>query len=1288
MDPATDPRRNPEAAAGFFELSLRALFQLLRDGVDLGPEGRIPAYGGGLFSAARDANSPFPDFDELTLGDAAVAQILDLLTHVQTRRGKVTLSYRELDVEQLGALYEGLLERAVDYVDERTGPLWRIRLDGDLVLVTAEQLADLRNRRGEAGAEATEEAPDAEEEEDNGAEAAEAEEDDEADAELASSTGGKKPIRVLPPAPGSPNPIPVGSVILRPGLGRKQSGSYYTNSAFVEYLVREAIDPLAENKPPEEILQLAVCDPAMGSGHFLVGACRRLAEHLLVAYKTRYAEEAARAEARGEERLPHELLLESGIHAELAAVWGNEPAELTVCRRLVAFHCLYGVDKNPLAVELARVSLWLATAASDHPLTFLNHRLVPGDSLLGITVDDLLRPFLPRGGKRKKADEKPLTGDREVLAGYGGVAADELHRRLRQSFRFLREIERLETEQPGDFEDQQQAYLAMRQELEDFIDGHALRIGRAFLDEDNTAAHPEVANQWMKEIQDLHRVTEETRARAEAAICKGRELRALCWELAFPERFFEPDPEGDGVRRRERPGFDAMLGNPPWEKIKPAKKEFFAQNDPAIRDYQGQSLNQRIAVISRQNPDAPARWQNYEAQNKRLAAMLLKGGVYDWQIVEVNGERTGGDPDLFKLFLERFHQLVRPGGRVGVLMPAGLYALEGATGLRQLLFTQSKVEAIYSFENWGKRFFPIHASFKFVTLVFSKQTAASQSFPAAFMLRNEKFMALPRAEREARTVRITSDYIRLTSPGYLSLVEVRDDRERQFVERIYRAVPPLGKKLEGPGAWDVEFRTEFHMTNDAWHFRTRQWLEAYGCEKRGSSYVAQPEEWYRERAEFVPGARYIVPEGNKYRISSEKPPEQERKRGARGREVEVLSGFLLVDRARDENELPVIPGATYVPLYEGRMVHQFDHAAKAYVSGEGRGAKWRDLDFTEKALIPHFYVDGTHITVGARAGFCDVTGQTNERSLLAALIPAGHPAGNKVPTVSTFAECQQVWLSVANSFLVDFLIRQKISTTINFFYLEGLPLLRPHRNSHAFQHLRDLSARLVSITPEIQLAEPALDPRERARLRAGIDAIVAGLYGLAPAEFAYILTTFPLLDRDQPPLPGDAFVRWNKRGEPKLEPRSFVTRDTALLAYFRRVEQAPPDDLAAWYRDVVGVNMIDDETCPYRMGPIRGLEARVEEYQRRGAIAYIPSKAKRWDPNGPYQPPGLPADWAEWVVQEPSICNGRPTLRGTRLELSQVQSLLETKTFAEVLASYPQLHEAHLAVVLTSMNRS
>ena len=586
LDRATDPRVNADAANGFYELSLIALFRLLRDGADLGPEGRIPAYGGGLFYPHRDPDCEYPEFDDLRIGDQTVAYVLEALTHVQTKRGKVTLSYRELDVEQLGSLYEGLLERAVDFVDEQSGPLWRIRLDGDVVLVTGSQLADLRKRRGEIGAATLDlEEPDEEDEPEDLEAEPDEETDEEADEELV-TTGKKKPIRILPSTSEVPNPIPVGSVVLRPGLGRKQSGSYYTNRAFVEYLVRRAVDPLAEGKSPEEILKLSVCDPAMGSGHFLVGACRRLADHLLSAYRSSYAEEKARVEAEGKEAYPHELLVDAGVHAEVARVWTDEPAELAACRRLVAFYCLYGVDKNPLAVELARVSLWLATAASDHPLTFLNHRLVPGDSLLGITVDDLLR------GIYRKKTKKALTGD-EPNQGELGLyfSRAELDARLQRAFRHLREIERLETEQPGDFEDQQMASLIMQQELAPFVDAHYLRIGRAFLDEDDPAADPMIPNRWMQEIQDQHSISEETRLVAATAIDKGKEVRAFCWELAFPELFFEPDTEGDGIRKRERPGFDAMVGNPPWDKLEPKRKEFFAQYDPAIRDFQGQTLS-------------------------------------------------------------------------------------------------------------------------------------------------------------------------------------------------------------------------------------------------------------------------------------------------------------------------------------------------------------------------------------------------------------------------------------------------------------------------------------------------------------------------------------------------------------------------------------------------------------------------------------------------------------------------------------------------------------------------
>jgi hypothetical protein len=254
--------------------------------------------------------------------------------------------------------------------------------------------------------------------------------------------------------------------------------------------------------------------------------------------------------------------------------------------------------------------------------------------------------------------------------------------------------------------------------------------------------------------------------------------------------------------------------------------------------------------------------------------MLISGGVYAHQTVKVNGTNTGGDPDLFKLFAERFHQLLRREGRAGVLLPSSLCSGEGATGLRQMLFLECQVEALYSFENWGKRFFQIHASFKFLTIVFEKRTpSGNQFFPAAFMLRDESFLALPEPQREARSVRITSDFIRLTNPSYLSLIDLRDDKELKLVERIYREVPSLATKLNGEGTWNAEFHTELALTHEAWRLLRREWAIEHGCEPSGSSFIAPTSDWYEVRSDaFVAGSRWIVPDGTKYRIQCYPPP--------------------------------------------------------------------------------------------------------------------------------------------------------------------------------------------------------------------------------------------------------------------------------------------------------------------------------------------------------------------------------------------------------------------------------
>ena len=192
------------------------------------------------------------------------------------------------------------------------------------------------------------------------------------------------------------------------------------------------------------------------------------------------------------------------------------------------------------------------------------------------------------------------------------------------------------------------------------------------------------------------------------------------------------------------------------------------------------------------------------------------------------------------------------------------------------------------------------------------------------------------------------------------------------------------------------------------------------------------------------------------------------------------------------------------------------------------------------------------------------------------------------------------------------------------------------------------------------------------------------MYGLSAHEYARILSTFPLLDQDQSPLPGDVFIRITNKGE-KVEPRGFITRDLALLTFFELTEQEPPDDIVAFFAEA-GVDI------ERQIGPIRDLRERVEEATRRGAVAYIPSTGKGWSPQmSLYLPPDLPADltenWeaarSEWIVTDPQINGGEPTLNGTRIATKMIYDLLNRGwTFSQVLDSYPHLSVQQVAVAL------
>lgn len=1308
-DPESDPRLNPTASGRYFEWSVRALFNLLREGASLGPEGRIPRYDGALFDPSRTAL-----VESLTWGDDAIASVLEKLTLMaSSHRGLVRLSYRELDVEQLGAIYENLLEQIPQVALE---PLYRVALEKRELVVNAAARARLAQRRGEteeAGSTSEVEGEDEEtssiEEDASASEASEDVEDE------APPRGPKKPMRILAE-------IPEGSVFLKAGFGRKRTGSFYTSRPLVEFLVRQTVDLLATNKTPEEILSLRILDNAMGSGHFLVGACRRLSEHLLSAYRDRYE----KVVAEHPDFTPGDIFIEAGIHPVVAANWEHEDRALTACRLLIAGNCLYGVDKNPLAVDLARVSLWLATAATDHPLTFLDHRLRVGDSLLGIPLwlggteqpeVHLLKLDLPssRGKKRKRkkgSEEMPL---------FKGITAQEiltsttrqLRERIRRAMRHLNTIAEIENVNPGDFLGQRVAFDAMQRELQSFWELHTLRIGREFILA-KTPAEAEIYNRWLTDISENGQTSEEAREVAAPALARGKEIGAFCWQLAFPEVFF--DAEG---QPHPKAGFDVIIGNPPWDKIKPNERECFSDFDPTVWDVQGQERKRLISRLCAENPEAKEAWEKHEAEAKTTAALLLEGGLYHHQVAIVEGKKTGGDPDTFKFFLERAWQLLREGGRAGIIVPLGIQGSLGTTALRRLLLDHCQLAVLCKLDNERYIFPGVFHGQKFDLLAFSKG-GRTANFGAAFYSW-EPADVLLRFRNDPRHLTVDAALYRELSPEQYTFVELHNQRDVELLRRIYHKFPRLGEKRDE--TWNVSFTAEFHMTNNSFLFRDAVRLKAMGSTLH-SRLPPVSEAAQGALYEFDEGGEYwTTPEEAWYAGQGRRFARIERWVNSKGQvhfpnEIGEnlvsyrLHGYVRFEEAEEREALPIVPNEKYLPLYEGRMVHQFDHCQKGYVSGSGRSAKWRELNWREKRIVPHYFVAskehrdlGTRLGI-PRVGFCKVTGQANERTVLSTVLPKEYPCGESVhlcfldtPIEGTRIHC--FLAAVFSSFVFDFLCRKIVSNNVSFYIMHGIPLPRSD-GMMSLERIANLCSRLVITTPEMHYVSDNVmseirtgglrqndrfgcsNVRERAKLRAEIDALVAQLYGLSAHEYGRILSTFPLLDQDQPPLPGDVFIRVTNKGE-KTVPRGFITRDLALLTFFEMTSQEPPRDIVAFFSDA-GVN-IQRQT-----GPIHDLRERVEEATRRGAVAYIPSTGSGWNPKrSPYLPKDLSEelirDWtgnlASYVIEDPQINGGEATLKGTRITTRLIfDHLNQGWTFKQVIDSYPHLTVQQVAVAL------
>ena len=518
------------------------------------------------------------------------------------------------------------------------------------------------------------------------------------------------------------------SVLTRTRDVRKASGSYYTPRAVTSWLVRRTLGPVVAERTADEILQLKVLDPAMGSGAFLVSACRYLATA---------AEDALVRDGRWQ---AHDVTA----------------ADRIALRREVAARCLFGADLNPMAVQLARLSLWLATLAADKPLSFLDHHLVCGDSLVGGTPADLARQ--PGGGDTgRRPGVLPLFGD----ASLSGALEEAVRVRTMlmsqpdDSAAIVRDKERslARLQRPG-------TALARWSRALDLWCAAWFWEGRPL----DRRTFGELLQHVLNGRSALPAATLDALSQAlDAARVRHHFLH---WPLAFPEAFTGPGGEPLG-----NPGFDAILGNPPWDMVRGDSGE------------------------------APAR-EGRRAAAHQVTRFVRGAGIYRVE--------SRAHVNRYQLFVERALQLTRNGGRVGLVLPSGIVSDAGAAPLRRHLFERAAIDEVTGLDN-RERIFPIHRSVRFVLLTCTAGSPTT-GVRARFGITRPEHLEGGAA---GDPLYLTRAFItRVSGSDDLGLPELASPRDLAIVDRVTARVPRLGDSA----GWAVQFGRELNATEDRFAF--------------------------------------------------------------------------------------------------------------------------------------------------------------------------------------------------------------------------------------------------------------------------------------------------------------------------------------------------------------------------------------------------------------------------------------------------------------------------------------
>ncbi len=625
-----------------------------------------------------------------------------------------------------------------------------------------------------------------------------------------------------------------GTLAVRPNLfARKNSGSYYTPDELVGLILDETLEPLITERldafraalgklnakdakdyqrrelrdadPANAILSLRVCDPAMGSGHFLVSLVDTLADHVLDAMA-----EAASLGADVDYTSPLADKIED-IRATIlknarAANWTIDEAQLDdrhIVRRMVLKRCVYGVDKNPMAVELAKVALWLHTFTVGAPLSFIDHHLRAGDSLFGLWVRDAIDKAGALGGELlwnealKNAERQARAMKTIEMATDAEIA--EAHR----SAEMWTDVEF----QTGPLD----SFVSFIHAL-DWLRLSAAETGLVRLWLDGQFGEPLSIARGKARPEPVRAKPEEVKAFTaiwERARTLIGEERFLNWQISFPgvwDNWASKGREG---------GFDAVVGNPPWDRFEFEELPWFAARDESIATEPLKSKRKTmIAALKDRRPELFLEFNTAQARQSAAAKIVKTGKIYS--------QLNGGKLNIYKIFVERALSLIRPNGLIGLLTPIGIGTdLNVSSFLRKITETD-RLKAFVAFENKRRWLFAdVHAEDQPTIFCVGGEDRHFPTFKYAVKLHR-----LPTGPDAEKPVTLTKETLAKVNPTTSTMPIFRTMTDLAIVSKIYQLSPVL---IEGSGRserpiWPIKYRQMINMTSRSGGFRTAQML--------------------------------------------------------------------------------------------------------------------------------------------------------------------------------------------------------------------------------------------------------------------------------------------------------------------------------------------------------------------------------------------------------------------------------------------------------------------------------